>query len=486
MVRKILKKYWLALVLIIFLLLRLPSLFEPFTYGDEGIYLTLGQGLRKGLVWYREIHDNKPPLLYLLAALAGNFTFYRLLLLIWSFITLIVFHQLAQVIFPKNKTAIRIATAAFALLTSLHCFEGNVANAENFMLLPTLAAFYLIFSLESWTLAGILLGVATLFKVPAAFDLGAVFVFLFLLFLKEKKKNYPLYLKRYLLLGIGFLLPILLTVIYYASQGALSHYLTAAFAQNIPYLASWGGIKTQTGGLPLGLISRSFLLSALIISLFILRKRLSASLKLILIWFGFSLFAALLSSRPYPHYLIQILPSLSLAFGLLALPQQNRLLVKRNLPWALFLVLVLVWLVFRFWYYPNLPYYLNFYSYALSLKDKDQYWTDFDSQSLALYQTADYLKNHTAKEEKIFIWGTQPSLYALADRLPVGRYAASYHIIDFDGYEETIQALEENPPRYMIMTREEKRPFPALEALVKTDYALEKQIDGFRIFHRLF
>jgi hypothetical protein len=44
-----LKKYkqlffnnWPSLLALLVLFLRLPALFEPFTYGDEGIYLTLG------------------------------------------------------------------------------------------------------------------------------------------------------------------------------------------------------------------------------------------------------------------------------------------------------------------------------------------------------------------------------------------------------------------------------------------------------------
>jgi len=41
-----------------------------------------------------------------------------------------------------------------------------------------------------------------------------------------------------------------------------------------------------------------------------------------MIWFSFSLFAALLSSRPYPHYLIQVLPAFSLSFGFLALSKK--------------------------------------------------------------------------------------------------------------------------------------------------------------------
>ena len=35
-------------VFLVVVVLRIPSLFEPYSYGDEGIYLVLGQGLRKG------------------------------------------------------------------------------------------------------------------------------------------------------------------------------------------------------------------------------------------------------------------------------------------------------------------------------------------------------------------------------------------------------------------------------------------------------
>ena len=38
---------WLAIVLGIVVLLRIPTFFEPFSYGDEMIYLTLGEGVRR-------------------------------------------------------------------------------------------------------------------------------------------------------------------------------------------------------------------------------------------------------------------------------------------------------------------------------------------------------------------------------------------------------------------------------------------------------
>ena len=172
----------LIFIFIFVFFLRLPSLFEPFTYGDEGIYLTLGQAMRKGVVLYKEIHDNKPPLLYFLAAIAANFSTFRLMLFFWSFLTIYCFFKLAATLFPKKQSAVFLSTGIFAVLSSLHSFEGNVANAENFMMLPTLAGFWLILNAKSSHRvstfahtrcvfgAGVFFALAALFKIPAAFD----------------------------------------------------------------------------------------------------------------------------------------------------------------------------------------------------------------------------------------------------------------------------------------------------------------------------
>src|SRR5258708_1708183 len=60
------KQFWFLLIIsVIFFFLRLPSLLEPYWYGDEGIYETIGLALSKGRFLYTQIWDNKPPLLYL-------------------------------------------------------------------------------------------------------------------------------------------------------------------------------------------------------------------------------------------------------------------------------------------------------------------------------------------------------------------------------------------------------------------------------------
>jgi MFS superfamily sulfate permease-like transporter len=70
---------WLLGILALIFILRIPSFFEPYYYGDEMVYLTLGQGVRQGLTLYKDIHDNKPPLLYLTAAVAGNLFWFKVI-----------------------------------------------------------------------------------------------------------------------------------------------------------------------------------------------------------------------------------------------------------------------------------------------------------------------------------------------------------------------------------------------------------------------
>ncbi|KKS79061.1 MAG: hypothetical protein UV54_C0043G0007 [Candidatus Beckwithbacteria bacterium GW2011_GWA2_43_10] len=202
----------LVLILLLVVILRIPSLFEPYWYGDEGIYLVLGQALKKGLVFYRDIHDNKPPLLYLLAAAAGNVFYFRLILMVWFATATAVFFKLMQVILPLEKTAWYGATLTMIILTTI--FEGNIANAEIFIVLPVVLAMLMIVKkTQHWFGVGLLFSVGFLFKVPAAFDFAALVIWLMIF---EKNS-----LRKIWALGFGFILPILGTIIYYGVVGGL-------------------------------------------------------------------------------------------------------------------------------------------------------------------------------------------------------------------------------------------------------------------------
>jgi len=464
--------------------LRIPSLFEPYWYGDEGIYLVLGQALRKGLVFYRDIHDNKPPLLYILAAIAGNVFYFRLLLMVWSVVALGVFFRLMQRLLPKNKKAWYGSSLAMIGLTMIN--EGNIANAEIFTVLPVVGGMLLAFEAvkqkvkdwRRWLGIGLIFSMGALLKVPTGLDWLAAVVWL-VLFEKGLKD------KRVWWLGLGFGLPIAATIGYYGIVGGLEPYVRSALLQNIGYLASWGTGEHTTGlAGQIGLISRGgVLVMALGVIYYLVKKhRLSSGFRLVVIWYLMALFGALLSERPYPHYLIQpVVPMAILAsywWG------EKKRVAKVIMVGLAGLTAVAMWQV-RFWHYPVLPYYRNFGEYVLRKKSLEDYRNFFDPRVSQTYKLAEYLRTKTLVDEQVFIWGDEPNVYALAERLPIGRYTVAYHVVDFNGYEETMEAWDKNQPKVVIVMMDEKREFPEMESRLASEYMLAKQIDKAMVYRRV-
>ena len=89
------------LLLLLLLVLRLPNFSEPYWYGDEGIYLTIGQALNKGYRLYSEIVDHKTPLIYVFAQ-TGSQLYFRLLLVFWMVVATAGFYRLTYLLFPAS------------------------------------------------------------------------------------------------------------------------------------------------------------------------------------------------------------------------------------------------------------------------------------------------------------------------------------------------------------------------------------------------
>jgi len=500
-----LKKLWnwieknegLILILLLVVVLRIPSLYEPNWYGDEGIYLALGQGLRKGLVFYRDIHDNKPPMLYLLAAIAGNVFYFRLMLMIWFGAATVMFFRLMQHLMPKSEKAWYVSSLSMILLTTLN--EGNIANAEIFIVLPVVWGMLLTLlsvkskSFKKWLGIGLLFSVGFLLKVPAGFDMAAIVIWL-VLFEKGKKlkeiikslgdKKSWLRDKRLWWLVLGFLLPIGLSLIYYAIVGGFEPYLRSALLQNIGYLSSWG-TGEHTGGLGAsGLMIRAGIMGLLILGLLPATKkfRFSKGESLVMVWFLFSLFGALLSERPYPHYLIQPIVPGAILLGFLLFSKNKKL---KMVVGGLGLITLLAVLKIRFWHYPIVPYYRNFIEYSIGKKSKEEYRAYFDSRVNQTYKLAEYLQTTTQPDDRVFIWGNEPYVYAIAKRMPIGRYTVSYHIKDFNGYEETINAWDKYLPPVVIVMEYEEGEFETMYSRLGTDYVMVGKIDQGLIYRRV-
>ena len=476
---------WLFVLLSVVFILRIPSFFEPYSYGDEMIYLTLGEAIRRGIPLYSGIHDNKPPLLYITAAIAGSLFWFKAILAIWHLLTVFLFWKLTEALFPKNKVAQVIATTIFALLTTLPLLEGNIANAELFMIGPTILAFLILLTLKpifkNIFFGGVLFSVSALFKIPAAFDLPAI-VFLWLATTKLTVKNIKQISGNTLILILGFAAPITLTIVWYFLRGAFGEYLVAAYLQNFGYLSSWRPDDVQKSFLVKNapLLLRSGVVFVGFLILFWKRKRLSKEFIFATSWLLLSLFAVTLSERPYPHYLIQSAPAISILLSIL-FSYKNKEQVLAIIPLTL---AFFVPYYFNFWRYPILPYYVRFYELATNKIDKSEYFSTLGGQVPRNYKIAEFIVTSTKKEDKVFIWGDASPIYALSRRFPPIKYVADYHIKDFSNKDEVMNAILSDMP-IVIVILPGSDSFPELETFLRDNYGLTQAIEGAQVWRLL-
>jgi hypothetical protein len=499
--------WFLIIVSFLFFLLRLPSLFEPYWYGDEGIYEVIGMALHQGRHLYSGIWDNKPPLLYVIYSLFnGDQSSVRFFSLLFGLGAIITFFFLSKKLFRKEKTTY-ISTSIFAFFFATPFLEGNIANAENFMLFPILLAGLLIvtvaqrhlsfrtkspvlrdtpFTKGGWgnfsrnemmllLFAGILLGISFLIKIVALFDFAAFFVFLFIIGYQDIR-SILLQVKTLFSFGLGFLLPIILTFFFFFLQGDLKTFITSAFTSNVGYVAYGNQFFIPHGFLILKLV----LLSGITLFLFFKRRSFSLSSLFILLWVAFALFDVFFSQRPYTHYVLMGISSFAFYVGLLVESAQRK--------YAYFFVGILLLLVVNgeFVLHQRIQkylfgYYENFAAFTFQQKNTNEYFSFFDRNTPQDYAIASYITMHKKANDTIFLWGNSAQLYKLTNTLPPGRFIVAYHIGSAQNKNETQEALMRNQPRYIIVSpKQDTIPYTL------TDYQQKITLNNTIIYEKVF
>ena len=205
-----------------FLIAGIPLLLGNF-FNDEIMFKKVASRLLDRAVLYRDVVDNKPPLIYYTYAfffyLSGTLDYFviRILSAFIQTITPLLIFLLAKEWFNK-KTA--VLSGFLSVLTFFSGFHKDFlcALTETYMNIFVILSLYFFikkkFSLHPGNLffSGFFMAIAFLYRQHAGIYLLLFFPGILLL---AEKKTFSFYLKRILIIGIGFFIPILFTAGYF-------------------------------------------------------------------------------------------------------------------------------------------------------------------------------------------------------------------------------------------------------------------------------
>lgn len=518
------KQIPLLLVLLLVVVLRIPNFFEPYWYGDEAIYLTIGNALSEGSRLYIDIVDHKTPIIYFLAMVPNQFWF-RVVLLGWMLVATTAFYSISQKLFSKTWIS-TTATVFFVLFTTLPWLEGNIPNGElfvlgfilvgGFLLTQTTYACELIDSKKpvykkivitprQWLifmLAGVLFGGAILTKVPALFD---VLAFLSIgwfsvsnslqfstLFSSKKRTQLFITVASVIVILGGVITTVVASILYFYFRGSLEAYLNFGLLYNFHYVQSWvpefefSWLQTAYT-LPVKLASTVMV----IVAVTLLRDFIKPRMQFITTWFVLALFASLLSNRPYPHYFLQIIPPLAVLIGELLYTiqtvwEQKKLEMKNVFSLLISALVLFVFIgvlqTLKVGFYPTRAYYERTANYLLGKIDTATFNQKFNSRMKDNYHAAEIISS--SDDQNLFIWGTNPELYALTKKIPTGRFTVSFHIKDLKAYEETITAVENSRPQFIVVMKNESEDLVGLQELLSKDYIVNTNFTEFELWKK--
>lgn len=481
-----LEKHHLFLFLILFaiVILRFPTLFEPFWYGDEGIFAAVGRNLNLGGVLYQTSWDNKPPMIYL--TYAGIFSVFGVSMLWLRFVAMVAvlatagtLYEFARITIGKQKAL--IATLVFGVMTSLRLIEGNLALTEIFMILPiTLAMLVVIyrkFDLLSLFLAGILFAIASLYKQVGAFEAAALGIYLFL----SNKSTFE-FIKKGIVLSLGFGIVYAVVVSYFSSKGLLAEYIFGAYTYYRIYLG-----ESPRHAAIINIVKYLPILAAAGYGLYRKLKGTKVGIiHLILLWTAFSFLGSYFSGRTYGHYLVQTTPAVALLIASFVKVKLER---ARVIFAVMFFVPLLYLTSFLFSDFltggpvNQLKYWQNFISFTTGAKSIDEYNDFFDGNVNTIMSLADFLKTNDGFGKSIYIWGDYPWLYAIADAHNPSRYVTSFHVFGVpNGQSEVASAILAKPPEFIIKPQSSVGYFSELEKLISRQYTSIARINAAEVF----
>jgi len=442
------------------LLLLMPLFGAPFDR-DQAVYGVIARGWREGAIPYRDLWDNKGPVVFLwfVAAftwLGENIVGPRLVAALAAGAT-VPFVWLSGATLLGRRAAL-LAALLFATSFANLFLQAN-ANAEIFMLLPLAAGFWTFTQgargrgLWWFGIAGILTALAVLTKQSAVWTLLGYALWLGILALRNPSER-TRHLMAGVLLAAGTVLGFLPFAGYFYYHGALGDFLYGAFGFNLVFASRYPFFLKLIPPLlwnPLPLIGGAALWFLALLGAVHLWRRGDRLAWLILLFLVFSEVAAQSLGKSSPHYNVQLLPAAALAgsVGLQVVVDRWRAGQRRLGRVALACAAVSI-AASAFVYARPAPEDRFQVQYAL-----EDFLSDYAGRSVEAQEIAERVVALTEPSDYIYEFGRQSDIYFLADRRPASRwlYNRAYDV-DPSVLDEILRDLEEKRPALILLTYE--------------------------------
>lgn len=461
----------LIFFIFLFIILRIPSFFEPYWYADEGIFSAVALALEKGYRLYQDVFDNRLPFIYYLYSLGNSsnrLIFVRSVNLLFGIFSVIGFFFLLRKIKIQPKK-IFFLLLFFVFLLGTPLFEANIAHNEVFFLPFLIFGFYLVqFSKKWWFfLAGIFYGLAMIVKYQAVFSFLPVLIFFLLI-----EKNYSVVF----FLISGFLIVLGGLFFLFFVSGNLKPAFEATILSNLFYASYYASYQ-----IPLWFRFFWLMVEAGLIFYFLKKRKIEKKTALIFLLLIADFWSAIFPGRKYLHYLIQIIPSLVLVLAIITSLRKNRYL-------KIFLLVFIVCINLKIFYQgagekvklSPFSYYRNFFSYLFKKPQTNSLSFTFGRPPEILTELEKY--SYLFLKKKVFFAANIPWAYDIFQIPPCCYFVTYYHVFMFPkGEEKLISFLEKERPEIIIVEKNQFI-FDVFNKLLKRKYRLIKQTPHFLFY----
>ena len=466
----------LLFALFVFFILRLPSLFEPHWYTDEAGYANTAWLFLHGSTLYKQVWNNKPPLLFLSYAVALlTFGPSEFGIHILSFATEALAIACVYAIGLRLTTVRRafLMSLAAAVCLGIPLFNGDLSLPENFLIGFTSLAFLSAlkaykdrhFSIAAITVAGVSSAIAVLYQQTALAELAVILVWI----VSSKANNKAQAVKAFV---CSSFLTVAVVILPFA---VMAGFRTTFYAIVTSYL----GYAQQSVGLDVGQLMLRIAEVVLVVVTLSTAPRWWSGRQLVWLWALVTLVVAGLPNRNYIHFALEPMPALILLIGISNFSDLTVLRVRQVSLGKLTCIssIVVATLLDCVVLYTGVMaaltafYYPAFIERLAGTISQKAYALTYDPRAWAEYEVANWLKDHELTHVEALVWSSDSWVYLLADLKPVVPSPAIYvDTTQISTQQAVLDSLAGRLPKVVITTAEAVSNYPDILQLLGKSY----------------